>query len=151
MQFTWQGQEVMLNGVIENKIDEITSNSLKRLQATNSIPSFYHLQTSNTGTHLNYDILNVKSTILPLTKQYDFHYQEPRTLPLAKSNNHKIHLTQGVGTVNVKPHRYPNFYKQKIERLLTEMMADDIIRHSTSAFSPPVLLIEKWDLGFLCR
>lgn len=66
-------------------------------------------------------------------------------------HDHHIHLLLGTVPVAVRPYRYPQLLKDEIEKQCDDMLAQGIIRESTSAFSSPVLLIKKQDaLVFLC-
>jgi hypothetical protein len=46
-----------------------------------------------------------------------------------------IHLQPSTAPVAVRPYRYPQLQKDKLERQVAEMLEQDIIRPSTSAFS----------------
>lgn len=54
-------------------------------------------------------------------------------------------LKPGVGPVNIRPYRYPQFQKDEIERLVAETLAARIIQPSTNPFSSPMLLVKKKD------
>lgn len=72
-------------------------------------------------------------------------FVEPRELPPPRRHDHRIHLLPGSSSVAVRPYRYPHLLKDEIERQCEDMLAQGIIRPSTSAFSSPVLLVKKAD------
>jgi hypothetical protein len=47
--------------------------------------------------------------------------------------------------VAIRPYRYPQLKKDELERQVAVMLAQGIIRISTSPFSAPVLLVRKSD------
>lgn len=72
-------------------------------------------------------------------------FAEPSELPPRRSYDHTIPLVEGAQPVSVKPYRYAPTLKSKIEKQVTEMLQSGLIKHSTSAFSSPVLLVRKKD------
>lgn len=77
--------------------------------------------------------------------EYAHVFQTPSSLPPRRKKEHAINLIDGHGAVNVRPYRYPHHHKNEIERQVQEMLAAGIIRHSTSSFSSPVILVKKKD------
>jgi hypothetical protein len=72
-------------------------------------------------------------------------FTEPTGLPPAPPFDHHIHLQPGTPPVAVRPYRYPQLLKDEVETQCAAMLAQGIIRASTSAFSAPVLLVRKRD------
>ena len=83
-----------------------------------------------------------------LLKRYAKAFEEPTQLPPHRSVDHHIHLEAGAQLVSIRPYKYPQFQKEKIEKLVEEMLQSGVIRESHSAFSSPVLLVRKKDGGW---
>jgi hypothetical protein len=80
-----------------------------------------------------------------LLGEYGDIFTEPQGLPPPRSRNHSITLVPGVPPVAVRPYHYPVLHKDELERQCAAMMAQGLIRRSSSAFSSPVLLVKKAD------
>jgi len=72
-------------------------------------------------------------------------FGELQGLPPPRSQDHTITLVPGSPPVAVRPYRYPALHKDELERQCVAMLAQGIIRQSSSAFSSPVLLVKKAD------
>lgn len=84
--------------------------------------------------------------LLPrLLAEFDDLFAEPQGLPPACTIDHRIHLKTGSVPVAVRPYRYPQLQKDKLERQCATMLQQGIIWPSTSPFSSPVLLVCKSD------
>jgi hypothetical protein len=64
-------------------------------------------------------------------------FEAPRGLPPQRLHDHRIHLLPGTAPVAVRPYRYPQLLKDEVERQCADMLAQGIIRPSTSPFSSP--------------
>ena len=80
-----------------------------------------------------------------LLQSFDDVFEEPQSVPPARHCDHRIHLKPGTAPVAVRPYRYPQLQKDELEAQCADMLRRGIIRHSTSAFSAPVLLVKKPD------
>ncbi|XP_071927614.1 uncharacterized protein [Coffea arabica] len=80
-----------------------------------------------------------------LLSEYGDLFQEPNGLPPERLHGHRIVLKESTEPVNVRPYRYPVFWKGEIEKLVAKMLACGIIRASSSPFSSPVVLVKKKD------
>jgi len=72
-------------------------------------------------------------------------FDEPHGLPPPRARDHGITLVPGSHPIAVRPCRYPATHKDELERQCAVMLAQGLIRRSSSAFSSPVLLIKKAD------
>ncbi|GJZ47933.1 putative mitochondrial protein [Tanacetum coccineum] len=72
-------------------------------------------------------------------------FSMPAGLPPSRDHEHAIILKGGAEPINVRPYRYPQLQKDKIERLVGEMITTGIIRSSTSPYLSPILLVKKKD------
>lgn len=94
------------------------------------------------GARLN-TLSSTCSVLTALLETYLDIFTEPTGLPPQRRHDHRIHLLPGIALVAVRPYRYPQLLKGEIERHCDAMLAQGIIRSSTSAFSSPVLLVCK--------
>ncbi|KAJ3702949.1 hypothetical protein LUZ61_006654 [Rhynchospora tenuis] len=72
-------------------------------------------------------------------------FLEPQGLPPSRSFDHRITLLPNSAPVAIRPYRYPHVQKDEIERQCASMLAQGLIRPSTSPFSSPMLLVPKQD------
>ncbi|KAK1664958.1 hypothetical protein QYE76_053117 [Lolium multiflorum] len=80
-----------------------------------------------------------------LLQQHGDLFDEPQGLPPSRPCDHRIHLLPNTAPVAVRPYRYPQLQKDELERQVAVMLAQGIIRISTSPFCAPVLLVRKAD------
>jgi len=83
--------------------------------------------------------------ITELLDEFNVIFQEPSGLPIPRSFDHKIPLTEGAQPTCVRPYWYPYYQKEEIEKLVKDMLSTEIIRPSRSPYSSPVLLVRKAD------
>jgi hypothetical protein len=80
-----------------------------------------------------------------LLQQHSDIFDEPQGLPPARPCDHHIHFLPDTTPVAVWPYQYPQLQKDELKRQVVVMLAQGIIRISTSLFSAPVLLVRKSD------
>jgi hypothetical protein len=80
-----------------------------------------------------------------LLQGFDDVFHEPTGLPPPRLRQHRICLLPGTVPVAVRPYRYAHVQKGELERQCADMMAQGVIRPSTSVFSAPVILVKKSD------
>ena len=83
--------------------------------------------------------------IAPILTKFASVFSSPQGLPPNRPLNHHIHLLPQAKPVNVRPYRYPQFQKEIMTSMIRDMLAEGVIRPSTSPFSSPVLLVRKKD------
>lgn len=80
-----------------------------------------------------------------LLQEFQDVFATPYELPPHRDYDHAIPLKPGAIPINAMPYKYSPQHKTKIERQVTELLANGLITHSTSPFASPVLLVQKKD------
>lgn len=84
--------------------------------------------------------------ITELVEEYGDILREPASLPPYKENHdHKITLAEGSNPVNQKPYRYAVYQKEKIDKMVKELLDVGTVQPSSSAYASHVVLVKKKD------
>ena len=75
-------------------------------------------------------------------------FQAPVGLPPKRDQDHAIMLKEGASIPNIRSYRYPYYQKNEIEKIISEMLQNGVIRPSTHTFSSLVILVKKKDGGW---
>ncbi|XP_027157841.1 uncharacterized protein LOC113759461 [Coffea eugenioides] len=121
-----KGQQAIQLAIAEEQLGSLCQ-AKKNLQVTN----FTH---DSEASELN-----------ELLMEFEDVFKESSELPPHRTQDHQIVLNEGTVPVNVRPYRYLVFQKNEIEKLIQEILQSGVIRHSTSPFSSPVVLVKKKD------
>ena len=89
--------------------------------------------------------LSPTATMEALLTSFSHLFRDPQGLPPQRRYDHRIHLKDPSKSTTVRPYRYPHLQKAELEKQCQDMLAQGIIRYSTSPFSSPVLLVKKQD------
>lgn len=162
MQFYYQGSMVTLKGTSPTLISPTTFHQLNRMLHTNAIATFHAISMIPNPSYIepvpNHEplhrtltledlqcITSLPTELATIIHTYSHIFTQPHGLPPNRPHDHHIHLLPDSKPVNTKPYRYPHFQKETITKMIAEMLAEGIIRPSTSPYSSPVLLVKKKD------
>nr|GEW02776.1 peroxidase 64 [Tanacetum cinerariifolium] len=87
----------------------------------------------------------IPDVLQPVIHQYNPVFEEPKTLPPNRSQNHSISLLPNSTPPNIQPYRYPHSQKTEIEKQVEPLLTAGFIQPSNSPFSSPILLVKKKD------
>lgn len=141
----WKGEKVQLKDDMGNSPGKvITSNAVTGF---NNEDAYFLCQIAAVEKELE-PTDEVPAEVGTLLQQYRDLFAEPKGLPPQRAHDHFIPLKEGSNPVTSNPYRCPYVQKNEIEKIVKEMLASGIIRHSTSPFASPVLLVRKKDLSW---
>ena len=144
MQFTWQGQKIILIGDPSLKRSKISLKVMLKV-----------LRKKSGGILVEFNGIEncIKGATVPVELQelfdsYSDINQSQLQLPPHRTQDHVITLKEETNPINVRPYRYLHSQKNEIERLVHDMLKAGIIQPSISQFSSPLILVKrKTDLG----
>lgn len=154
MRFTHNKKRITIRGVQSKtiKCKRVSIHKLKGLLKHKQVDQIVLIQPadSHTVAALADDVtIPVTAATVPEVQAViqEFHhlFQEPKTLPPTRSQDHTIPLVPGAQPFKVRPYRYSPQQKDEIVRQVYDMLCHGIIRHSSSPFASPVLLVKKKD------
>ncbi|KAM0929344.1 hypothetical protein ACQ4PT_001454 [Festuca glaucescens] len=148
-EFDHQGTKCKLQGIRPNteQCETISVEELHTLQRQDSVYYMVELYTVSDTTSQS----TVPHIVAMVLKTYEEVFAEPKGLPPHRSFDHTIPLLPGASPVNLRPYRYSPMQKNEIEKQIRELLAQGVIRPSSSPFASPVLLVGKKDLSWrLC-
>ncbi|XP_024024005.1 uncharacterized protein LOC112092314 [Morus notabilis] len=141
MQFDWQCKRVLLQG--DPSLFK-TLVSLKAMLKAIQEEGQRFLVEFGQVTLLDQSVGVVEDDALEgLLTEFNSVFEPPAGLPPSRFHDHAIPLKEGTDPPNLRPYRFPHSQKNEIERIVREMMAAGIIKHSNSPFLSPVLLVKK--------
>ena len=85
----------------------------------------------------------IPADLRELCDSYGDIFQSQIQLPPQREHNHSIILKEGTDHISVRPYRYYHSQKNKIERLVQDMLKAGIIKPSISPSSNPIILVKK--------
>ena len=150
MEFWQDGTKVVLTGTDSINPAPISLHPFQTLIHSKQIEGLYELQAysssqSNSVLAIDHFPSDLPADVITLLCKYGSVFQPPVGLPPHRLNDHRIYLEPNTKAINVRPYRYPHFQKNEIQKLVQEMLAQGLIKPSTSPFSSPVLLVKKMD------
>lgn len=142
MEFRWKGQKIRLIGEDSIGGGKINFHQLHALLKKDEVQGMFELiamqaddvEQGSTNEEVIQFPSNLPEEVLKVLKRYERIFQIPKTLPPFRSLSHKIHLSPNTKPVNIRPYRYPHFQKNKIEKLVKEMLEQGLVRPSQSPF-----------------
>lgn len=155
IQFTHSGQQIKLQGVVDNtqSCTPVSAHKLRGLLKAGAVshciqmivPSLLSGEADQEKQEQVAKEEEIPQAVTGLLSEYEHLFSEPRGLPLSRAADHTIPLIHGAQPVKVRPYRYSPIQKTEIEKQLKQMIAQGVIRPSTSSFASPVLLVRKKD------
>lgn len=123
-------------------------NAMQKEESQSSMKCFLVMtkfQHDNNAQICNTELQEDKPELKALSEEFSDIFDVPCSLPPNRNMDHQIPLKPGTEPINVRPYRYLNIQKDVLEQMVKELLDSGVIRHSTSPFSSPVVLVKKKD------
>lgn len=133
MKFQASESEILWLGCPWIKEDPLTKGQLKCLVASTQEAYLCYIdkiEENQESPSLN----SGNAEITEIIQEYTDIFESPMELPPQRERDHYIHLEPNSKPVNVRPYRYLQFQKSEIEKLISEMLKQQIIKPSTSPY-----------------
>lgn len=118
------------------QVGEISADRLVKWYAGNDIAAFAIVEVLHSS-----DDPPVPEAVQALLIAYADVFEDPKSLPPSRLQDHHIPLLPNTAPVNSRPYRYSPLQKNEIERQVKELLAAGLIVPSNSPFASPVLLV----------
>jgi hypothetical protein len=142
LQFQHNGKPVKIQGILPQAQvgPPISSNQLEAMMKQGSVLCCVQLNVVTEGQPHE---VSIPGEIQNLIDTYSTIFQPITGLPPQRAGDHTIPLFPGATPFRLRPYRYNPFQKDEIERQIKEMLEKGLIKHSSSPFSSPALLVKK--------
>lgn len=147
IEFNWNGERIKWMGESILSDEQLSKNEMNSL-ATTTAGAFFcrfeyvgELKEEEQKKFSNSEIQ--EGELNPILNEFCDVFTEPTGLPPARSQFYNITLENLADLVSVRPYRQAQFQKDEIERIVQEMLRQQIIRESSNPYSSPVLLVKK--------
>ncbi|GAU25035.1 hypothetical protein TSUD_155090 [Trifolium subterraneum] len=154
MEFSTQGRRFVLRGSKTPNVKLINNKSFSQAVKKGAELCFMSLSNNSFSftlpscqlLHTQSEPKKVPEPISLLIHSFADIFEEPKKLPPTRIGfDHKIPLKEGTEPFNLRPYRYASMQKTIIDKLIDEMMIQGVIRHSTSPYASPTVLVRKKD------
>ncbi|KAJ9561664.1 hypothetical protein OSB04_006824 [Centaurea solstitialis] len=141
--FNWKGEKIILK---DGKGDRSVAQRDRAIVPTTSFHSVLMLEEACEESPSTQKLsMQQREELEAVLELYKTVFQDVSGLPPKRETEHRIELRGAGDPISVRPYRYPHHHKNEIERQVQEMLQQGIIRHSSSAFFSPVILVKKKD------
>lgn len=81
--------------------------------------------------------------ILTLASQYEDVFEVPKELPPLRSHDNAINLIFQAKLVSIRPYHYLYYQKDKIQKIVHDLLKSGTIQHIQKPYSSPILLVRQ--------
>ncbi|PRQ41877.1 putative nucleotidyltransferase, Ribonuclease H [Rosa chinensis] len=143
MRFSLCGKSHFLQGILASETSMVSSAAMTKLLKQEKEALCIELLAISAAN--DQPLKDVHPNIVSLIDNFATLFENPMGLPPPRLHDHRIELVPGAAPVSVRPYRFPQFQKNEVEKICTELLAGRQIQPSTSPFSSPVILVKKKD------